>query len=44
MLERIPNPMSLVENDNSTYGSVVITKPTATIIDKTMENPAVVSE
>jgi len=35
---------SLVENDNSTSASAMITKSTATMTNITMENPAVTSE
>ena len=43
ILEKSQNHQPVVENDNSTSGSAVITKPTATITNKTTEKPVVAS-
>ena len=44
MLEKSRNRQPLVENDNSTSGSSVITKPTATITNISIVKTAVASE
>ena len=44
MLEKSENRQPLVENDNSTFGSTLRTKPTAIISKITMKNPEVASE